>query len=417
MTPAKLSHQMPFSMGQLSTVDPQDHPAALRVAVVSDYLEERWPSMDLIGDMLTNFLQAQAATGIVASQMRPPMRLRLSRIPLFGRQKAASNADRLLNRFVDYPRWLAARLASFDLFHLVDHSYSQLLHVLPKGRAVVTCHDLDTFRCLLEPERDPRSRYFRAMTRRILDGFLEAAHVITVSQTTREELLRHKLFPPEAITVVPNGVHPSCTLDPDPVADAAAAGWMPEQVNPAESRPALWLLNVGNTMARKRLDVLLQVFAAVRREIPEVRLLRVGGFTPAQLELIRELKIEGVVSHLPHLDRPTLAAVYRRATLLVHTAEAEGFGLPLVEAMACGCPVAASDIPVLREVGGTVASFSPVADISAWRQTLIELLNERRQQPDQWERRRQRSIAWSARYSWAENARQTAGIYRSLMEK
>jgi glycosyltransferase involved in cell wall biosynthesis len=416
MTPAQLSHQMPFSMGQLSTVNPQN-PAALRVAVVSDYLEERWPSMDLIGDMLTNFLQDQSAAGIEAAQLRPSMRLRLSRIPVFGRRRAASNADRLLNRFVDYPRWLGRLLPSFDLFHLVDHSYSQLLHALPKGRAVVTCHDLDTFRCLLEPERDPRGRSFRVMTRHILDGFLQAAHVIAVSHTTREELLRHQLFPAEAITVVPNGVHPSCSLEPDPESDAVAAGYMPEQVNPAENRPAVWLLNVGNTMQRKRLDVLLQVFAAVSREIPEARLLRVGGFTPAQLGLTRELNIEGLVSHLPHLDRPTLAAVYRRATLLVHTAEAEGFGLPLVEAMACGCPVAASDIPVLREVGGAVASFSPVADISVWRQTLIELLQEKRQQPDQWERRRQRSIAWSARYSWAENARQTASIYRRVMEK
>jgi glycosyltransferase involved in cell wall biosynthesis len=401
----------------MSTAEPADNQAALRVAVVSDYLEERWPSMDLVADMLTNFLQAQVATGIVASQLRPPMRRRLSRIPVFGRQRAASNADRLLNRFMDYPRWLGARLPSFDLFHLVDHSYSQLLYALPKGRAVVTCHDLDTFRCLLEPEREPRSGYFRAMTRRILDGFLQAAHVITVSHATREELLRHKLFAADAITVVPNGVHPSCSLDPDPEADAVAASYMPEQVISPESRPALWLLNVGNTLPRKRLDVLLQVFAAISREIPEARLLRVGGFTPAQLELIRELNIEGVVSHLPHLDRPALAAVYRRATLLVHTAEAEGFGLPLVEAMACGCPVAASDIPVLREVGGTVASFAPVADISAWRQTLIQLLDERRQQPDQWERRRQQSIAWAARYSWAENARQTAGIYRRVMEK
>jgi glycosyltransferase involved in cell wall biosynthesis len=411
MTAAKLSDPMPFSLpaaGQMSTAHPEDRPAALRVAVVSDFLEERWPSMDLIGDMLTNFLRDQSAAGIVAAQLRPPMRLRLSRIPVVGRGRAAMNADRLLNRFVDYPRWLEGRLPSFDLFHLVDHSYSQLLHALPKGRAVVTCHDLDTFRCLLEPERDPRSPYFRAMTRRIMEGFLQAAHVITVSHTTREELLRHKLFAPEAITVVPNGVHPSCTIEPDPQSDAVAAGYMPGS--------AVWLLNVGNTMQRKRLDVLLQVFAAVNREIPETRLLRVGGFTPAQLELIRELNIEGVVSHLPHLDRPALAAVYRRATLLVHTAEAEGFGLPLVEAMACGCPVAASDIPVLREVGGTVASFSPVADISVWRQTLIELLQEKRQQPDQWERRRQRSIAWSARYSWAENARQTAGIYRKVME-
>ena len=190
--------------------------------------------MDLIGDMLTNFLQAQAATGIVASQLRPPMRLRLSRIPLLGRQKAASNADRLLNRFVDYPRWLAARLASFDLFHLVDHSYSQLLHALPKGRAVVTCHDLDTFRCLLEPERDPRSRYFRAMTRRILDGFL-ASGACDHGQPdhARGAAAPQAISRPKRSPSSPTECIPAARLSPIRWSDAVAASWMPaEQTRP-----------------------------------------------------------------------------------------------------------------------------------------------------------------------------------------
>jgi glycosyltransferase involved in cell wall biosynthesis len=404
------SFHQPSSDGQAG------HQVALRVAVVSDYLEELWPSMDLVGDMLTSFLQAQSSAGIAAAQLRPPLRNRLSRIPVFGQRRQAFNGDRLCNRFVDYPRWLRARVADFDLFHVVDHSYSQLLHVLPKGRAVVTCHDLDTFRCLLEPEREGRSRSFRAMTRRVLDGFRQAAHVITVSEATRTELLQHRLFPADAISVIPNGVHPSCSPTPDPEADAAAANWMPQTAASGNGGPLAWMLSVGNTLPRKRVDVLLKVFAAVQRDFPEARLLRVGGFTPDQWELIRELNIGPAVSHLPFLERSTLGAVYRRAAVLAHTAEAEGFGLPLIEAMACGCPVAASDIPVLREVGGTAACFSPVADIGAWSRTVTELLDERRRQPDQWERRRQRSIAWAARYSWAENARRTASVYRKVME-
>ena len=401
----------PSSIGEQT-----DHRAALRVAVVSDYLEERWPSMDLVGDMLASFLQTQPPLGIEATQLRPLLRNRLSRIPLFGRRRTASNGDRLLNRFVDYPRWLRARVSNFDLFHVVDHSYSQLLHVLPKGRAVVTCHDLDTFRSLLEPEREGRSRSFRAMARHILDGFRQAAHVITVSEATRTELLKHRLFPADAISVIPNGVHPSCSPAPDPEADTAAAAWMPEAGACEDGAPLVWLLSVGNTLPRKRVDVLLKVFAAVGRDFPEARLLRVGGFTPDQLRLIGELNIGHAVSHLPFLERSTLGAVYRRAALLAHTAEAEGFGLPLIEAMACGCPVVVSDIPVLREVGGTAACFSPVADIGAWSKTIAELLDERRRQPDQWERRRERSIAWAARYSWAENARRTASVYRKVME-
>ena len=395
--------------------DAAEAPPALRVGIVSDYLEEQWPSMDLVGDMLTRFVQQQPASRIAATQLRPAMRRRFSGLPGIGHSRSLRNVDRLVSRLVDYPRWLRKRAAAFDLFHLVDHSYSQLLHVLPQGRAVVTCHDLDTFRCLLEPEREPRSRVFRAMTARILDGFLQAAHVIAVSRSTRDELLRHRLFPAERITVIPNGVHPSCSLVQDQEADAQALGWMPEH-DPESGGRLFWLLNVGNLMERKRLDVLLRVFASVHACHPQARLMRVGGFAPAHAELIRKLNIEAAVTSLSFLDRRALSAVYRRSGLLVHTADAEGFGLPLVEAMACGCPVAASDIPVLREVGGEAAAFAPVADIDAWRHAILALIEEQRQQPDAWERRRQRSVAWAARFSWTENARRTAELYRQVFE-
>ena len=126
----------------------------------------------------------------------PPLQPRFGRLPLIGRAPAFHNADRLLNRFVDYRRQpKATGSQEFDLFHLVDHSYSQLIHDLPPGRAVVTCHDLDTFRCVLEPERQPRPRWFRAMTERILSGFRKAAHVIAVSAATRDEILRARIAP------------------------------------------------------------------------------------------------------------------------------------------------------------------------------------------------------------------------------
>jgi glycosyltransferase involved in cell wall biosynthesis len=397
-------------------VQPSDHKALtgqvrLRVAMVSDFLEEQWPSMDLVADMLTECFQTQPTLGIDATQMRPPMRWRLTRTPLLGSKQTARNCDRVLNRFVDYPRWLRNRSKAFDIFHLVDHSYAQLVHALPPERTVVTCHDLDTFRCLLDAGQEVRPRWFRAMSRRILDGFRRAAHVIAVSQATCDELLHYGLLPRERISVASNGVHPSCSSLPDPANDAIAARLVADG-----SSDRIWLLSVGSTLPRKRLDVLLRVFAALNREVPEVRLVRVGGFTPPQMELIRELKIECSVLTLPFLQRPVLAAVYRRAALLLHTAESEGFGLPLVEAMACGCPVAASDIAALREVGGSAASYCPVADIAVWHQTLMSLLDERLQHPGTWELRRQQGITWARHFSWAENARQTASIYRKVME-
>jgi glycosyltransferase involved in cell wall biosynthesis len=366
--------------------------------------------MDLVGDMLCLHLREQCGESVMATQLIPRLRKRFQYFPVLG-GKVAQNADRLMNRFADYPAWLGEQRSRYDLFHLVDHSYAQLLHALAAQRTVVTCHDLDTFRCLLEPEREKRPRWFRAMTRRILNGFEQAAHVIAVSGATRDELLRHNLFPPERITVIPNGVHPSCSSAADPVWDQKAAELMPDA-----GIDTAWLLSVGSTLPRKRLDVLLRVFAEVRRRVPGTRLVRVGGFTPEQIRLARELKVEDAILNLPFLERDLLAAVYRRATLLLHTAEAEGFGLPLIEAMACGCPVAGSDVPVLREVGGAAACYSPVADVDSWAGAVAGLLNARTRDRAAWEIRREQGRVHAARFSWAENARQTAIVYRNIME-
>ena len=144
----------------------------LRVGIICDLTEENWPSMDLVGDMLSHYLGTGHSDEIVVEQLRPPMRRRLSRIALPGAARSAWNADRLFNRFIDYPRWLCRQADRFDLFHIIDHSYSQLVNVLPRDRTIVTCHDLDTFRCLIEPSRDPRPRWFRSMAKKTLNGFV-----------------------------------------------------------------------------------------------------------------------------------------------------------------------------------------------------------------------------------------------------
>src|SRR5262249_46767554 len=144
--------------------------------------------------------------------------------------------------------------ARFDLFHIVDHSYAQLAHELPSHRTVITCHDLDTFRCVLEPDRDPRPLWFRTMTKRILDGLRKAAHVIAVSEATRAELVNCRLIEPERITVVHNGVHPSCSSAPDEGADREAARLLNDKAD------TIWLLNVGSNRPRKRIDILLRIF-------------------------------------------------------------------------------------------------------------------------------------------------------------
>lgn len=382
-----------------------------RVAVVCDYREEQWHSMDLVAEMLLAHLREDHSERVEAARLCPPLRRCFTRLGSSSRR--LFNADRLMNRFWDYSRWLKPRQDEFDLFHVMDHSYAQLVHKLPPERTIVTCHDLDTFRCLIDPSREPRSKLYRAMTQRILDGFCKAALVTCDSLATRDELLAHNWLPPERVRVVYNGVSPIYSPHSDEKADTEAA-----RLLAALPEDAIMMLHVGSTIERKRIDILLRVFAALHKRFPKLRLVRVGGaLSGAGAKLAGRLGLEHLMLELPFLEKSVLAAVYRKADLLLQPSEAEGFGLPVLEALACGTPVVASDLPVLHEVGGEAATYCPVADVSAWAESVSMLLCERQEQPERLCERRAEGIAQAAKFSWAEYARKMVALYQELMSE
>jgi glycosyltransferase involved in cell wall biosynthesis len=379
-----------------------------RVAIICDYAEEQWPSMDLVAEMLLDNLRRHHFTGIRAERIRPGFVRRLSRK---GRVNSLTfNADRVLNRMFDYPRYIRRIRNDFDLFHIMDHSYSQLVHELPPGRTAVTCHDLRTFRCLLEPQAERRSKLFRMMSHRILKGLQRAARVACDSQATAAELLRHRLVQPDRVAVIPNGVAPIYSPLPDPIADQQAS-----RLLGAPDPGAIELLNVGSTISRKRIDVVLYVLAAAHRKCERTRLIRIGGrLTAAQYALASSLGISDSIVELPFLTSSTLAAVYRRAMLAIFPTEAEGFGLPLLEAMACGTSVLASDIPALREVGGDAVVYAPPGDLKQWIAATRTLMDEMRRPGLRWSWRRRAGIGRAQQFSWREHAGRCAALYHQL---
>ena len=120
------------------------------------------------------------------------------------------------------------------------------------------------------------------------------------------------------------------------------------------------------------------------------------------------------IVHLPFLDRPELASVYRRAALVLMPSDREGFGLPVVEALACGTPVLASAIASLIEVGGDAVAHCNPADLACWVGTTMGLLAEREEQPAEWEQRRRRGLETASRFSWREYAMEMTRIYQAV---
>ncbi len=370
---------------------PHGEPAA-RLAVLRDFPEEGWPSMDLFAEMLLAEARSRPAGDVRVESYCPPFRRRFSRLPWPGLRRTAFNADRLLNRLWDYPRRLHRLAAGFDLFHVCDHSYAQLVHALPAGRVGVYCHDLDTFRCLLEPAREPRPCWFRAAARHVLRGLQKAALVFYSTGCVREAIERHGLIDPNHLVHAPPGVSPEFTTRPDGLDEAVpfpAPGGRP------------FLLHVGSCIPRKRIDVLLSVFGRVRERFRNLVLVQIGGqWTGTQQEQIARLGVGGTVVQARGLSRQNLAALYRAAAVVVQPSEAEGFGLPLAEAFACGAAVVASDLPVLREVGGPATVYCPAADVEGWAEAVSKLIARPESAPP-----RAARLARGRRYSWPAQRR------------
>ena len=377
--------------------------APLKLALLMDPQEEGWPSMDLVGEALWEGLSALPSE-VSVTGVRPTMPRIVQRLPRLG-SRTAFNADRLLTRFGAYPLRALLSRGRYDVFHVVDHSYAQLVLTLPARRTGVYCHDVDAFRSVLEPHREPRPAWFRLMARTTLRGLERAALVFHSTQAVRSELLAHGVVDPDRLVWAPPGVSPEFRPEPSP-ADVSAA-----VLEPLGGRP--YLLHVGSSIPRKRLDVLFDVFAALRARHPDLRLVQQGGvLTSTQREQVERLGLSDALLQPPKLDRAALAGLYRGAQAVLVPSEAEGFGLPVIEALACGAPVVASALPVLREVGEAACLYCPMGEVAAWVDTLEALLSGRQAPPA-----REVRLERARRFTWQAHTRTVLEAYLRLVQR
>jgi glycosyltransferase involved in cell wall biosynthesis len=301
------------------------------ITVLPVFREECWHSMDLCADMLIR----NSPHGTNLNLGLPPFKKILGFLP----SKTAKNFDRLYNRWMVYPGKLEKLRSNPGFFHIVDHSYSHLANYLPNGRVGVYCHDLDAFQCILAPGKEYRPEWFRRMMSRVFEGFKKARIVFCSTEFTRNKLIKIGMWDSEMIKVVPYGIADEFT----------SVG----QVEPGE-----YILHVGSCIPRKRIDVLIDTFSEISKGFKNLRLIQAGGFfSKEQQNQICRLNLGAKIEQRQNLTREDLARLYRGTRCLLVTSDSEGFGLPVIEGLACGAPVVASDIPTLREAGGKNVTF------------------------------------------------------------
>ena len=264
-------------------------------------------------------------------------------------------------------------------------------------RSVITVHDLGFLRypdTLTAASR----RYYSQIGRAVRS----ADRIIAVSECTRNDLLQFVQADPGKIDVVFEAADPSFT----PVESEAALAAARRRLG--VERP--YLLFVGSFEPRKNLVTLLEAFARVRREL-DVQLALVGRrgwlYEPI-FRRLAELGLESQVRVVDVIPNAEMPPVYSAAALLAFPSLYEGFGLPPLEAMACGCPVVASDRASLPEVIGEAGLLVPALDVEALAEAMLKVLSDaalRAQLVD-------RGLARAGRFSWRRAASESLAIYR-----
>lgn len=298
-----------------------------------------------------------------------------------------------------YNSRLAPLLPSYDILfgrHDVYHqTHLDVDPAVPGSRLVLTLHDLVA-------EHWPDEGRLLPQAGRLLS---RAAAVITVSARSREDiLLRFPAVAPERVHVVWNGVdhdvfHPRHDeLDSARLANIGVHG--------------RFLLYAGGLTRRKNVETLLTAHGMLRRDGQDVPPLVLAGPWPEQR--LAAQAVPGAVLPLGAVPQDAVAALMRGADAVVSPSREEGFGLPVLEAQACGSLVVCSDIPAFREVGGSAPLFVDTADAAALADGLCSALRTPSEQRSQ---RRLEGIRHASGFSWKRSAEGHARVYERVLTR
>ncbi len=293
---------------------------------------------------------------------------------------------------------LAARHHRLDLVH--DPTGSMPL-LLTGVRRVATVHDVIPY---VHPETSSTlDLLIYRLWLPLIAPRLDA--IITGSEYSRTDIIRYLGIAAEKVTVIPAAVGPEYRPLPE------------EEIQPTLARLRIgrpYILFVGSIEPRKNLVRLLEAFSRLRKWSKQWTLVIVGArkwkHSPV-FEMVRRLELEPYVRFTGFVPDDDLPVLYSGASLVVYPSLYEGFGLPVLEAMACGAPVVASSTSSLPEVAGDAALLVDPFDVAALAEAMREVLSNQ----DLAARLCARGLARAQEFSWRRTAREVAILYDRVL--
>lgn len=292
---------------------------------------------------------------------------------------------------------VAARRAQIDILHGMAF-VTPVASCLP---TIVTVFDL-SFVHYPHTFPTPQRLYLQTQTAR---SCRQAAHVITISAASRQDVIELYALDPQRVSVIYPGVDPRfAPALPEAVADFRVRHQLPKR----------FILHLGTLQPRKNIPVLLQALAALGENAPPLMLVGGKGWMYAEIfALAEQLGLSDRVRFVGFAEAGELPLWYNAASVVVVPSLYEGFGMPLVEAQACGTPVIAADISALPEAVGAAGLLFPPNAAQALAERLLRVLEN----SDQAATMRQRGLEHARRFSWEKAGQQLAEVYRQVSQQ
>jgi glycosyltransferase involved in cell wall biosynthesis len=291
--------------------------------------------------------------------------------------------------------WLRLKkhIPEYDLYHFITPNLSFL--VANGKKSLVTCHDI-------APLFIPTSFWEKRWRRYLYSGLKRADALIADSASTRRDLCRAYGLSEEKIPVIPLGVDRSIyhPLDRETCRKVLRL--------PSERKI---VLNVALESWRKNIPGLIRATAVLKETYPDILLIRVGKANNNTLELIKSLDLTDNIRYVNANSEEDLVRLYNAADVFAFPSFYEGFGLPVLEAMACGTPVVASNRTSIPEIVGDTGILVDPEDISALTKGIEQVLNEAPLAKDL----SHRGIERAGEFTWENTAKSTSSVYATIL--
>lgn len=303
-----------------------------------------------------------------------------------------SSSSDIRRVFIDIP--LAQRNVNADITH-VTYNASPFI----RGKLVVTVHDV-IFRIF--------PQYFSPKVRLILSTLLplsmhRANIILTISLSSKKEITHYYPFTRNKIISIPIG--PGAVVNTPPNTSEIAI----------YTRKKDFILAVGTIQPRKNIARLIDAYTLLRRRSSTAARLIIVGKADWQHSKIYEKAMRSPyhddIVFTGYLDDTMLAALYRQCSVFVYPSLYEGFGLPVVEAMACGAPVITSNVSSLPEVAGSAALLVNPYSVSDLADAIEQVLSD----PNLQDKLRSEGVKQASKFSWSRTARETLQVYEKIV--